>query len=306
MNTDNLDYLINLEYEYFYLKNSDKCFDTTNIELDDIDAISNIKLIPQADKINTYINQIFNTNVNYIEKYEDEYSFIRIGPINSTITIKLYQSEETKNDLTSEDNNGKTISFLLSDFVTKKQTKHILLPIFNIDLPVKRLIPFLSKYPELEKIQNATNKILSVSITERFFKMMSLDEYLNKHQEKINSEFILSTIWQVVHTLAIIRQKYPDFNHNLLNTESIFVYIIENNTHESKYQYDNQEFTVPNNGINIKIGNFKLAEIKSDNSDDIKTFINSLINNNSINEYLKNNSEIKKIIIEYINMKPEQ
>ena len=130
----------------------------------------------------------------------------------------------------SEDNKNKTISFLLSNFVTKIQTKHILLPIMNIDLPIKNLIPFLLKYPETEKIQKNINKTISVTITERFFKMMFLDEYLSKYSNLIDELLIFNTIFQIIHTLAIVRLKYPNFNHNLLNTNSIFVYLIAKNT----------------------------------------------------------------------------
>jgi hypothetical protein len=306
MDTENLDYLINLAYEYFYLKNTEKCYDIIDIDLNDIDDVSNVKIVPHINKINSYINQIFNTNVTYLKKINDEYIFIRIGPVNTTISIKLYQSDETKNDLTSEDNNEKVMRFLLSDFVTKKFTKHILLPILNVDLPVKNLLPFFNKHPNTDELQKQVSKTLSISISERFFKMMSLEEYIDKNSNLINENFIFCVLWQIVHTLAIIRQKYPNFNNNLLDIESVNVYVTDNNEHNSKYEYNGKTFIVPNNGIVIKIGNFHLSEINSKNSDDIKTFIESLINNNSINDYLKINPEIKKIIIEYINMKPEQ
>jgi len=300
-----LDYLLNLAYDFFYLKNNDKCYDIIDINLDDINDVSNIKLVPVINKINSYINHIFNTNVNYIGKTNDKYIFSRIGPINSTITIKLYQNDEMMNDLLSEDNNNKTMNFLLSDFVTKKLTRHIILPIFNIDISVKNLLPFLSKFPETSKLQNAVNKILSISITERFFKTMTLNEYLNKNPTKINDQLIMTIIWQVVHTLFIIRQKYPKFNHNLLNINDITVYITDKDHNYKYFVYDN-EFDISNNGITIKIGNFELAEVVTKNNDDIKTFINSLLNNDSINEYLKKYPKIKKIIIEYIFINPEQ
>jgi hypothetical protein len=72
---------------------------------------------------------------------------------------------------------NKVISFLLSDFATKGLTKHILLPIMNIDIRVKHLLPFLEKYPELENLTTNSDKTLSICITERFYKIMSLDEY---------------------------------------------------------------------------------------------------------------------------------
>jgi hypothetical protein len=306
METYDLEFLINLLYEYNYVKKTDKCFDVNDITLDDIKDIDNIKIIPPPNKINAYINQIFNIDINYIKKYGQDYVFSRVGPLNTTISIRPYISDESRNDVNSEDNKNKQISFILSDLVTKKLTRHILLPILNIDIPLKNLIPFLQKYPDLE-LNKSNSKYLSISISERFFKMMTLDEYLTETNLKIMKPTdFLNIIFQVIHALAVIRNKYPKFNHNLLNTESISVYVTDKNDHEFIYKYDDKNIKINSCGVIIKIGNFNLAEINSTNNDDVKTFMNSLLANNNVKEYLKKNSTIENFIIEYINMKPEQ
>ncbi len=70
MSNYDIDYLINLIYEFYYLKNSDKCFDIIDIEPSDMDNIDNVKIIPIPNKVNSYINQIFNADISYINKYE--------------------------------------------------------------------------------------------------------------------------------------------------------------------------------------------------------------------------------------------
>ena len=77
-------------------------------------------------------------------------------------------------------------------------------------------------------------------------------------------------------------------------------YVINNN------KYEDNIIKIPSNGIIIKLNHFHLADINSDKSDDIKTFLQSLLNNPNVKEYLKKYLTIEKIIIGYINMKPEQ
>jgi hypothetical protein len=307
MSQYDLDYLINLAYEYYYLKNADKCYEKFDIDISDSKVMSNIKLVPPPDKVNFWINQIFNTDINFIEKFEEKYLFSRIGPVNTTVVISMYPDTESRMKIDSDYNNDQQMSFLLSDFVTKGLTKHILLPILNIDLPIKNLLPFLQKHQQTENLWTHTNEYVSISIYERFFKSMKLEKFLSKtNVENMSEEDFYNLVFQVVHTLAIIRKKYPKFNHNLLNTSSIDVYLVEKGKHLAEYVYDNTIINLKSNGVVVKLSNFYLTEVESDNSDDIKTFLNSLLNNSNVKEYLKNYLTIQKFIIEYINMKPEQ
>ena len=79
------------------------------------------------------------------------------------------------------------------------------------------------------------------SISEHFFKMMTLEDYINKNSDLINEKFIMCILWQIVHTLAIIRQKYKNFNNNLLNIVSTNIYVTDNNKHNTKYEYNGKE-----------------------------------------------------------------
>ena len=121
MNEYDLDNLINLAYEYYYIKKTDRCIDIVDISIEDSKILSNIKIIPAPDKINSYVNQIFNTDINFIGKFKSDYVFNRIGPLNTTITIRQYINSDEIDDIDSEENKHKQISFLLSDLVTKKK-----------------------------------------------------------------------------------------------------------------------------------------------------------------------------------------
>ena len=135
--------------------------------------MKNIKIIPKLNEVNAYVNQIFNTNIDYIKKYEDTYFFKRIGPINTLISLKLYTNNEFRNNINSEDNHHQQISFLLSDLITSKKTRNILLTIMNIDIPIKYLYKFLEKF-KLDEFNNISKKCLLITISENFYTMMTL------------------------------------------------------------------------------------------------------------------------------------
>lgn len=299
-----LEYLINLVYNFYYNKKFNECVNTLNISLEDANEIENIKYVPSSDQIDKWINQIFNVDIIYDGKNDNKYAFTRVSTHNCIILIKKYDIQNS-----SEENNDKKISFLLSDFVTKKFTRHILLPIMHIDIPAKKLMPFLRKYPDID-LTNLTDKmnenILSISIYEKFFKMQTLNDYLTKNIDDLDNNTFIAILMQIIHTLYIIRTTYPKFNHNLLNINNVFVYNIEKNDHKLEYSYENSKFVIPATGVITKIFNFDIAETESENEDDIKTLFNSLTTNQKINNYIKKNINVKNFIITYINMKPEE
>ena len=131
------------------------------------------------------------------------------------------------------------------------------------------------------------DKMLSITISERFFKMQTLENYINNNIQNMNTDDISNIIFQVVHTLAIIREKYPKFNHNLLSIDKINLYLTEKNTQTTKYTYKNLVYNIKNSGFIIKLTNFHAAEIESNSTDDIKTFFNSLLKNKLIKELIK-------------------
>ena len=294
----NIDYLLNLAYDYYYNKNNKRNIQIIDIEEKDCNDLNNIKIIPENNKITSYVNDIFNTTINFLYKKDMNYYFLRIGIYNSLLVIRKYDNENIINDMTNEDNNNKKFNFLLSDFLTKKLTKHIIIPIRFIDIPASKLLLFLKNYNNLDNLYNY-NGTLSISIYENFYKMTTLYEYITNNNFKDISD-IYNMLFQIIYTLTIIRQKYNNFCHNLLNIDNIFIYYTSVNDHIFKYEYNNKIFNIKNRGFIIKIANFELSNINSIENNDIKTLFNSLFK-------LKNKLiiSIKNNIIKYINMKPE-
>ena len=59
--------------------------------------------------------------------------------------------------------------------------------------------------------------MLSVEIREHFFKMDSLQNIMNDPSIEILDNDIKVLIFQVLHTLAVIQERYPTFRHNNLD-----------------------------------------------------------------------------------------
>ena len=310
----NINNLINILYDYFYNKNNKTIFRSKPTNIKDIEDIKNIKLICPESKQNYYINNIFNTNVKFTRKLYNRYIFTRNDTFNSDIILSLYNTDDKYENIKDECNNHMKYNYLLTEFLVYKQTKHIILPIFNIDLRLGNLKMFLNKYfaegifSENNKILDLSdNYIVKVNINEHFFKKTTLDEALTDELLKSwNEEHYLSLFFQIIHTLAIIRKKYENFNHNNLVLDNISCYILDKNViNDHIYYYNDKEYIIPNCGIDIKFDFFDDVTINKNIIEDIETFFNSFKKHNIVSKYLniKKNIKISNFILDCINIK---
>jgi hypothetical protein len=63
--------------------------------------------------------------------------------------------------------------------------------------------------------------MLSITVREHFYKLVSLKEHLEKDLSLSNFK---SSIYQVLHTLDVIQSMYPTFRHNNLTINTVMVY----------------------------------------------------------------------------------
>ncbi len=269
----NLESKINILYNFLYNLNTVDCFSfeeiiTDNITINDIKIplIDNNKDDKQDIEIyNNYKTDILNTRFKIIsfnndtkqiilKRYSDNY------PI--SIKINFYKYNDTKiNSLDTQINNDSLLSYLLSQLVLNKQTIHLLLPIINIDMLFTDIEQIFKTDNCYEKIKFALNNnemsdICCLQLREQFFKIMVLEEYLNKN--KCSHKGL---IFQIVHTLAVLQTKYPGFRHNNLLLKNIVIYLKKENNDYTIYnnfnKKSNEKFYVPNLGFDIKITNFE-------------------------------------------------
>ena len=309
---------INLLYNFLYNSNSINNFTIDKITLGKI-GLDDIKLIDETE-INECIDELLKKGkfsyLNYNKKDLLIY-FIRYSD-SYPITVKIGTYTSDVNELNNFSNNDSLFSYLLSQLVLNKKTKHILLPIVNLDVPfdkIENLIKTIGIYNVLkEKIDfNEIKNIFSVRIREHFFKSISLGEYLLQH---ICSYKPL--LFQIIHTLAVIQKEFPGFRHNNLTPENILIYLKKENLSNNIYEYGKNNWVIPNIGFDIKITNFEKSVIpkyygvmnqrdtdvpyinETNDYFDLHTFLNSLIEGN-YKISLQNNSNCELNTKKFLN-----
>ncbi len=270
-NNYDLEDKINLIYDYLYNLNSKNCFSFNKITLGKV-GLEDIK-IPFANPNNKEDLEFYEKSKSDIlngrfkllsfdedtyqltlKKYSDQF------PVN--VKVSFYSDEKVTNSFNSPINNDSLFSYLLSQLVLAKKTKHILLPIINCDIKFSEIEHFTHEDVSNKKIKSA---ILNGDITdncclqlrEYFFRTTNLEEYLN--QNKCSYKTLL---FQIIHTLAVLQSEFDGFRHNNLQLKNILVYLKK--TSDSYTEYDgfrNDKFYLPNSGFDIKITNFEHASI---------------------------------------------
>jgi len=309
----NINDKINLLYDFIYNQNTQNCFTLENITLGKI-GLDDIKLsIPEIDDENYELNKneilqgkfkvvSFDEENNqiYLKKYSNQF------PI--TIKISLYNiKDKPDNLLKSPINNDSLFSYILSELILYKKTKHIILPLLNIDVKISEIEKIVGDDEYYSKIKNLIkNNIIQdtccLQLREHFFKSVNLFDYL-----KENKCIYKGLLFQVIHTLAVLQSEYKGFRHNNLILKNIFIYLKKNDDIYTEYNgFKDDKFYLPNVGFDIKITNFeksiipKFYEIeKKDKNDyyDLYTFLNDLISYNTIN---KCDTETDKFFNKYL------
>ena len=159
---------------------------------------------------------------------------------------------------------------LLSYFVIKKQTPHIILPIATfytnitpfvnlikddiVDEENKKYNEFIEKYKKKEYHDN-----VSILISEWATRGDFLD-YVRKHYKNFKLIHWKVFFFQIISTLAVIQSKFPSFRHNDLKANNILVTKVPKKDGSfSIYKVNSSEYVVPNIGYQIKFWDFDFA-----------------------------------------------
>ncbi len=264
---------INLIYDYLYNLNTKNCFSFNKINLGKI-SIDDIKFsIPEnesdAESYNKNKSDILNSRFK-ITNYDEETKQVILkrysNQFPTDVKINFYSHlEKNINNMENPVNNDSLFSYLLSQLVLAKKTKHILLPVINIDTNFDDISNIIKNDPSYGKIKNAISNneisnICCLQLREHFFKSTSLEEYLSK-----NICSYKGLLFQIIHTLAVLQKEFNGFRHNNLTLKNIIIYL--KNPTETFIEYQGlstnpeDKFYVPNYGFDIKITNFENAII---------------------------------------------
>lgn len=263
------------------------------IKVDDIELLGN----------NIYIDEIIKQNLQYLFNIDNDIYF-KILSDNVASLIKLSISKKSYND--------NYISYILSELVLLKKTKHILLPIFNSEVEIKKLKKLLTNIDLPDIYNNILEKNKNIKIQfkmrECFYNITTLKQYitdLSKESDEKNlgecsnkkdaSKSIINCpkdfnrcinykilLFKIIHTLLVIKDKYKYFMHNNLILDNIFAYVnkeIINKDYE-EYRFNNIIYYLPYEIYEIKITNFENSNIKlsdSENNNDLVTLANDIL-----------------------------
>ena len=286
-----------LLYNFLYDNNFNNCFDVDKITLGHI-GIDDIK-ITDVSESNIIIDDLNKGKYSIID-YNEKENLIYLKQYSDTypVTIKIGVYYNDVNELSCPSNNDALFSYLLSQLVINKKTKHILLPIVNFDIEFSKIQHLIKNTPIYQMIKEKMDfdeikPIFSLRIREHFHKSKLLKEHLEN-----NVCDYKPLLFQVIHTLAVLQKEFPSFRHNNLTIDNILVYIKKDTTSSNVYEYNDDKWTIPNIGFDIKITNFEKSKLsnfygvvnqrdtevpyinESNNYFDLHTFLNSLINGN--------------------------
>jgi hypothetical protein len=256
----NLQERINVLYDFIYNNLDKNCFDVNSININNL-KIDDYKITDPKICENILEQILLNSTLQYFTADDKNILFKRFNE-QTNLLIKL-----SVDDIKNQDNDSK-ISYILSELVLKNKTKHILLPILNLEIDFNKL----TQFTDIKSIDlfNKSKKC-AVKIREHFYKINTLQNYL---EENINENNIKILLWQIIHTLYVIIEKYPHFCHNNLNLNNILVY--KKNIYDTniEYKYDKTVKIIDNTNLEIKITNFENSIINSESKNkDLETFL---------------------------------
>jgi len=158
---------------------------------------------------------------------------------------------------------------LLSYFVVKCHTPHIILPISIFDTNIK---PFLTlqdddvvpadnaKYTEFIKNYNEGSYYERVSVViSEWANRGDLGMFLKKNYKKLQLIHWQCIFFQILSTLAVIQYKYPAFRHNDLKANNILVSKTDTCNKKLFYKVNKKEYILPAIGYCVYLWDFDFA-----------------------------------------------
>ena len=262
---NNLKSLIDLD------SNDTDAFINTKKETDIRDVL-NKKILDFSQVINKIGSKLV-----YIKSGTTGHTFRGFNPNNPNepnfaVKIVAYPKRENYgdlNDIRRPENAELMMLKVLSYFVIKNQTPHLVLPIGAFNTSIK---PFLTlgkngivenkKYSQFIKRykKGDLHQEVSVLISE-WADGGDLLEYIRNNYKNMTLKDWRVILFQLFSALAVIQNKYPGFRHNDMKANNILIQKIEsrNKNNKFKYKINGKIYIIPNIGIQVKLWDFDFA-----------------------------------------------
>lgn len=285
--------------------------ENNNITMEDI-KFKNSKI----DLIENVSTEIFKGNFKFVNFIPGTNTMIinKSGRLPLTFFISPYKKDKDASKKDNPKNNDSAISYLFSPLVINKIVPNVLLPIVNLDVKLSKVSDFLVP---LVPFGNFTKKIkkgdysnlLSVRVRENFYKGKTLENILENSTPKKKVD-LKPILFQVLYTLDKLNEHYPNFRHNSLSPENIFIYKSRKST---KYKTEKSNYLLKHNNDLVKIGNFENSVVpnffksstskkiplngKENSYFDFHYLLNTILYKNKLNsKNIKEHKEFKQFI----------
>lgn len=273
---DNIDFLLDIYYDFIYRKVSDNQYMFKPISTKGI-TLNNLKKSSDFNPDNI----LKEGKMEYEGYWNERFHFKRKSNVGHPCDIAFGYYDSLNSDMLDRGvlyNMG--IMYIMSEVVATDKFKHCILPVMLFDISfakINDIVPEFRNYMKKEGIENSDAKSMYCLITEHFFSMNTLSGYLgseiknmlekNKTDEKKQEKFWKSLFFQVLYSLYIFNQRLSQFRHNRLNLEAVKVYIkadpsnikSSEDTKKNLYKVGSDMFYVPDSGFDIKICDFDYA-----------------------------------------------
>jgi hypothetical protein len=275
INYNNIDDLINLMYEFVYLKDKntlDKYYfeklEPSNIDIYDlIKKDFDYKIIFDKSfnnknnfKIMNIIECNFN-NLNYKKIILKKY--FKNNPV--TLVIQKYFNNnitETINDIKYE----LFMNQIISKFVIIDNIPFFLLNICNFDIKIDKIKEFDS-YNDIINKQFYNNKsppkecndLFNISLYEHYQSYISMEDLF---KENLSKDDITKIIFQVIYVYSFLFNNFSNFKHGAFDIKS-FLIVKEAVPRTINVKLDNVLFKIENCNFTCKLFNYRFSNISS-------------------------------------------
>jgi len=220
------------------------------------------------------INQ-FGGKLKYIKSGTTGHTFKGIsedGNFEFAVKVVAYPKKErygSINDVRRPENAELMMLKVLSYFIVKRQTPHLIIPFGTFNTGIEHFVNLvkLDKVDEknerykdfVERYHNGEfSSTVSILISEWANKGDLLDYFRNNYKAFTITHWKVF-IFQILSILAIIQSKYPAFRHNDMKANNILVQKISLKKEHYRYLVVGAKYKVPNIGYHIKLWDFDFS-----------------------------------------------
>lgn len=252
---DNLDYLLEIYYDFIYKSNPNSKYVMKPINR------SEIKLIDLKKPKDYNYDHILNDKVKFDRHLNQRLVFIRKSKNYSCHLSFGYFDSNCSDNMNTGVLYNMAMMYMGSELVSNEKFRHIILPVMLFEVDYAKINLAVPNFKDLEKkyMKHRDNKKMFCMVTENYFNMIALDEFIYKNHKDFTSDDYSVLLFQIIFYLYKMQQRFKMFRHNNFNMKSIRVYTRKPSDKKISYKVNNKLFLIPDRGFDIKVGDYDFS-----------------------------------------------